>query len=127
MYAERKMYLWQEIDDTPDQAGIYAWYYRHTLADFDIEKLINDLGKLPPTATKEAAARVADFFQTHLFRAFVEESYDAVIKGPLKPTYKGKLANAAILSPGLVERVVAEPVRLWTLKKVLEDAAPEFA
>jgi hypothetical protein len=127
MRPERKLYLWQEIDDTPDKTGIYAWYYRHTLADFDIKKLIADLGKLPATATKEAAARVTEFFQAHLFQSFVEEPYDALLKGPLKPTYEGRLANTANISPGLVERIVAEPARLWTLKKVLEDAAPEFA
>jgi hypothetical protein len=127
MPSERKLYLWQEIDDIPDETGIYAWYYRHTLADFDINKLITDLGRIPPTGAKEAAARVTEFFRTHLFQAFVEEPYDAVLKGPLKPTYEGQLANTANISPGMVERIVAEPARLWTLKKVLKDAVPEFA
>ena len=40
MRAERKLYLWQEIDDTPDKTGVYAWYYRHRLSDFDINRLI---------------------------------------------------------------------------------------
>lgn len=129
MRPERKLYLWPEIDDTPDETGVYAWYYRHTLADFDINKLIGDLGALPATPTKQAdaRARVTEFLQKHLFRAFTEEPYDAILRGPLKPTYQGKVANVATISPDLVDRVVAEPARLWTLKKVLEEAVPEFA
>lgn len=127
MRSAQKLYLWQEIDDTPHETGIYAWYYRHKLTDFDINKLIAELGKLPVVARREAAACVTRFIQMHLFQAFVEEPYDAVIQGRLKPTYQGKLANVSNISSELVERIVTEPARLWSLKKVLEEAVPEFA
>lgn len=98
---ERRLYLWSEIDDTPDETGVYAWYYRHTLADFDISRLISDLAALPASSTKQTAARacVSDFLQKHLFRAFTEEPYEAVLTGPLKPTYQGKIANIMGISP----------------------------
>lgn len=129
MRPERRLYLWSEIDDTPDKTGVYAWYYRHTLADFDINRLISDLAALPADSTNQPAARacVTDFLQKHLFRAFTEEPYEAVIRGQLKPTYQGRLANIVGVSPDLVDRLVAEPTRLWILKRVLEEAVPEFA
>lgn len=128
MHTQRKLYLWQEIDDTPARTGIYAWYYRHTLADFDINKLIADLRDLPTTAsTIEARERVTAFLRKHIFGAFIEEPYDAVIRGRLKPTYEGTLSNDATISPELVERIMLEPERLWSLKTVLQEAVPEFA
>jgi hypothetical protein len=124
MHPERKLYRWEEIGDTPGDTGVYAWYYKHTLTDFDINKLIIDLKKL---GSKDSASRVLAFLQTHLFQAFVEEPYDAAVRGPLKPTYQGKLANVASISPDLIDRIVAQPSRLWAIKKVLADAVPEFA
>lgn len=127
MRPERKLYLWPDIEETPDETGVYAWYYRHTLSDFDINKLVTDLKALAPNSAKDASARVVDFLQSHLFGIFVEEPYDALLRGPLKPTYQGKLINSPNISKDLVERIMAEPTRLWTLKKVLEEAVPEFA
>lgn len=124
MHPERKLYRWEEIGDTPSEAGVYAWYYRHTLTDFDITKLISDLKLLGP---KEAEDRVFLFLEKNLFRPFLEEPYEAVIRGPLKPTYQGKLSNKANISPDLIERIALDPTRLWTIKNILVGAAPEFA
>ncbi len=129
MRPEKRLYLWSEIEDIPDETGVYAWYYRHTLSDFDIKKLISDLEPLGAIASEQTAARacVRDFLQKHLFRAFIEEPYEALIQGNLKPTYRGSLGNVAAISKDLIERIVAEPTRLWTLKTVMEEAVPEFA
>lgn len=127
MHPQRKLFHWNEVDETPEKTGIYAWYYRHSLADFDIKKLIADLGALPTTGSRDAMHRVTEFLQTHLFHEFIEEPYHAEISGPLKPTYKGSLHNIPTITAELVGRVVKDPQRLWSLKKVLEHAVPEFA
>jgi hypothetical protein len=127
MRPERKLYSWPEIDEVPAQAGIYAWYYKHTLTDHDINALTGELAALQAGPSEEAMALVRRFLETHLFEAFVEEPYEAVIRGPLKPGYEGLLHNIPHISPGLVERIVADPGRLKALKKVLEGAIPEFA
>lgn len=126
MLADKKLYSWSQIEDIPAGAGIYAWYYKHTLTDFDIDKLVGDLAAAE-AASPEAPALVRRFLETHLFEAFVEEPYNVSITGPLKPEYDGQIHNVANISPGLVERIVADPGRLKTLKKVLEGAVPEFA
>lgn len=124
---ERKLYDWAEIDDIPATTGVYAWYYRHRLADFDIKKLIAALNANPTPPPKTGSALVSAFLIAHLFQPFAEEPYDASIHGPLKPSYEGKLLNKAGISDELVSRIAADPTRLWTLKQVLEDAVPEFA
>jgi hypothetical protein len=127
MRQERKLYHWSEVDDIPGKTGVYAWYYRHSLADFDIKRLIAALQENPAASPKAAVALVANFLHAHLFQPFAEEPYDASIHGPLKPSYQGKLLNKSGLSDELVARIAAEPARLWALKQVLEEAVPEFA
>jgi hypothetical protein len=126
MRPERKLYSWPEIDEVLPEPGIYAWYYKHTLTDFDINKLIADLATLP-AGSPEGIQLVRRFLDTHLFEAFVEEPYDVSLRGPLKPTYEGQLFNVPNITPGLVDRIAADPGRLKTLKKVVEGAVPEFA
>lgn len=127
MHPERKLYVWPEIDDVLQLSGIYSWYYRHTLTDFDINTLTADLAALPVGAAGQAEGMVRGFLEAHLFDAIVEEPYEASLRGPLKPTYEGKLQYIPNISAGLVERIIADPGRLASLKKVLENAVPEFA
>lgn len=127
MPPDPSLYRWHEINDVPCKTGVYAWYCRHTLTDFDIDNLVAELSRLPPSAAKEAAARVRKFFDTNLFGPFLEQPYEATLKGPLKPTYRGTLSNSAIISAALVDRIVADPSRLRHLKNILEDAVPSLA
>jgi hypothetical protein len=127
MGPERKLYAWAEIGEILPKTGIYAWYCKHTFTEFDIGKLVADLAGLPAEATQEAKDLVQRFLETHLFSVFVEDPYDASITGPLKPAYAGQLHHAHRISEDLVARIAQEPGRLRVLKKVLEDAVPEFA
>lgn len=128
MTAARRLYAWPEVGEVPTGTGIYAWYYRHMLTDFDIQQLKDALKLLSaPAQQEEALAVVTKFLHTHLFGPLAEEPYDASMWGPLKPRYEGKLHYRSAISVSLVERLVAEPDRLVTLKKILAEAVPEFA
>lgn len=128
MPPEKKLYAWPDVSDIPPKTGIYAWYYRYMLTDFDIQKLTTDLTHMTgPTKKEDAEAAVSKFLQVHLFGPLVEEPYDTCMSGPLKPRYEGKLTCRSTISASLVERLAADPSRLVTLKKVLAEAVPEFA
>jgi hypothetical protein len=126
MHPERKLYTWLDIGKVPSKTGIYAWYYRHLLADHDINTLIANLTAVKGNKERENEL-MRDFLRTFLFDVFQEEPYHVSMSGPLKPTYQGLIPHLVTITEGLVRRMVAEPARLWPLKKVLDEAVPEFA
>jgi hypothetical protein len=121
------LYGWREVDEIPASSGIYAWYYRHTLTDFDINQLITDLTKMAQAPPEEREGRVRKFLLTFLFDVFREEPYEVDVTGPLKPRYRGKVDHVSTVTLGLIQRIAGDPKRLWVIKKVLEEAVPEFA
>lgn len=123
MPSERKIYSWENIHTTPCSCGVYAWYYSLPLRDTDIFKLIENL----KSDSKRAKTLVTEFLQMFLFQPILEEPFNAIIKGPLKPTYEGKLVSLPTITLDLIDRIVADPKRLWTLKNVLDVSVPEFA
>lgn len=127
MGPERKLYTWTEIEDIPAKTGVYAWYCRHSLTEFDINKLIAEIAGLPAESKADASTLVQRFLESHLFSVFVEDPYRVSATGPLKPTYKGELHHEQTISADLIFRLAEEPERLRSLKKVLEEAVPEFA
>src|SRR5262249_3987140 len=113
--------------EIPPKSGIYAWYYRHTFYNHDIETLVQALKAMEGAPEEARAARVLDFLQTFLFNIFIEDPYNVSISGPLKPTYEGPVPHVSSITPHLVKRIAEDPARLWKLQEVLEDAVPEFA
>jgi hypothetical protein len=127
MATPKKLYLWQELDEIPATRGIYAWYYRHTFYKADIEVLLAELEQIGPATDGSREAKVEAFLQYFLFNFFLEEPYHVSIRGALKPTYEGVAEHVAAITAGLVERICADPTRLWHLQAVLDSTVPEFA
>lgn len=122
------VFKWSEIPDTPTSPGVYAWYYTPEIADFDIDKTINQLNSLKNGGShKEAQILLNVFFEKFLFKYFSEDPYEVSLKGPLKPRYKGELAHVSSLSETLLERIIEEPKRLKTIQSTLKLSVPEFA
>lgn len=121
----RRLYGWREIDEVPDQTGVYAWYYQHTL----LEKDINDvIAKLATENDQDARIeQLRQFLDNYLFRVFVESPYRVTLRGKLKPRYEGEVEHSATISRSLLERLSLDPQRLWTIKTALDSAVPEFA
>jgi hypothetical protein len=121
----RRLYGWRELGEVPDQTGVYAWYYQHTLTEKDINDVLARLAtELDPAARIE---QIRHFLDTYLFRVFVESPYAVTLRGKLKPQYSGEVKHNASISKSLLERLAADPQRLWTVKKALDTAVPEFA
>lgn len=126
MQPERKLYSWIDVGKVPAKTGIYAWYYRHLLADHDIMTLTANLAAAKgDEECKNDLVRA--FLRLFLFDLFQEEPYQVALRGPLKPTYIGPVPHVVTITEGLVRRIATEPDRLWVLKKVLDEAIPDFA
>ena len=120
-------YMWSELANVPATAGVYAWYYRLAITDFDLEKAIADISSLRDADSSGAAHAARELLDERLFRYFREAPYQASVQGPLKPTYHGPLEHAFEVSEGLISRIVENPDRLRNIRDVLKASAPMFA
>lgn len=124
----QRLYGWIQIEEIPESAGIYAWYYIPMISDNEIEKL-----KVKITEAKHqgehqfAYDTVLTFLQVNVFKAFQEEPYRATLEGQLKPRYGGDIEHIFNISEELIERIVEQPERLSNIKSILQNSIPEFA
>lgn len=121
-------FTWTEISSTPASAGVYAWYYTPEITEFDLEVTIKSIKKCCEENNEiDAKNVVIKFLKDFLFNYFTEDPYEIILRGPLKPKYKGEVEHIPSLSDSLVERIVENPSKLNTIKEVLETSSPNFA
>ncbi len=120
-------HLWADIVNAPALPGVYAWYYSPEITDYDLEQTITQLKACRETDRPAAEALVRTTLDSRVFKHFREDPYQALLEGPLKPTYKGTLEHTFSVSSGLVQRIVDDPDRLRTIRNVLDMSAPMFA
>ena len=122
------IYGWHEIGDVPAESGVYAWYYKPEITQFDLDRIVAEVSDLV-AAGASAAAKVATarFLDETVFRYFREQPYAAQLRGALKPRYEGLIEHRPTLSDSLLERIVEDPERLTTIRDVLDQSAPLFA
>lgn len=119
---------WTEISHVPYKSGVYAWYYNPEITEFDLNECIDIITKFVKEGNISFAQdTVKSFLEKFLFNYFTEDSYQVFLKGALKPKYEGQIEHVPSLSQSLVERIVKDPNKLKTIKKVIEDSAPFFA
>ena len=114
---------WDEIAKAPNEAGIYAWYFRPELTDHDINQLVESVR----TAPEKASDEIRNFFTERLFKYFMQKPYEVQISGQLKPKYSGKIDHKQDISDGLIQRVKDNPNRLFSIRNLLQESAPMFA
>ena len=124
MAGEIGKYLWSDLANTPASAGVYAWYYSPDITDFDLESAVERAAGGDPGRSRDVVRSLLD---ERLFSFFREEPYDAVVTGPLKPSYSGQLTHTNDVSDSLVERVSEDPNRLRSIRDALRISAPLFA
>jgi hypothetical protein len=112
---------WQGIRDVGTQSGVYSWYFTPRFADRDLKELESTLESGGGTEAVES------FLQKQLFGRLREDPYHAEISGQLKAKYSGQLDHVASITPGLLERLAAEPKRCRELGEVLTQIAPYFS
>ena len=121
-------YEWAEIVNVPNKPGVYAWYYRPELTEFDLEKTIDEIQSNRENGNKaEGKKTIQTFLKERIFQYFQETPYQVIVQGPLKPLYKGQLRHHPPPFDALIERIIENPDRLRTIKEVLEKSAPELA
>lgn len=120
-------HLWADIVNAPALPGVYAWYYSPEITDRDLEQTITQLKACRDTDRLAAETLVRSTLDNRVFKHFREDPYQALIEGPLKPTYTGTLEHTFRVSAGLVQRIVDDPDRLKTIRAVLDMSAPMFA
>ncbi|BCO09223.1 hypothetical protein GF1_15990 [Desulfolithobacter dissulfuricans] len=119
---------WTEIHEIPNGPGIYAWYYAPEITNFDLEQTIKLVRKKKEDGYDiDAKKEIEEFLEKFIFNYFVEEPYLVSIKGPLKPEFSGKINHKQRLSEALILRIVENPIRLKTIKDIIEKSAPDFA
>ncbi len=100
----------------------------HELTKLDVDSIIERASSLIEQGRRsDARDAIEDFLEHFVFRYFVESPYQAIVRGPLKPTYQGQLHHSPSVSSALIERLLNDPKRLRTIKNVLETSAPDFA
>lgn len=120
-------HLWADIVNAPALPGVYAWYYSPEITDYDLEQTITQLKACRDADRPGAEELVRKTLDNRVFKHFREDPYQALIEGPLKPTYTGTLEHTFRVSGGLVQRIVDDPDRLRTIRNVLDMSAPMFA
>jgi hypothetical protein len=121
-------YRWSEITTIPLKPGVYAWYYLPEITDYDLHHTIEKLRAFKENNEVDSASElIKHFLYQNIFSYFQEDPYNAFLTGALKPQYEGKLEHKPSISQSLIDRIVENPERLATVKKILEVSAPDFA
>ena len=123
-----KTISWKHLHTVPPVKGIYAWYYRPDITEFDVATAIatikqhNAAGQLD-----EAIAAIEEFFIKRIFGYFRYESYKVEVTGPLMPSFSGRIHNEQAVSKSFLERIVDDPERLRGIHRYMREAAPLFS
>ncbi len=124
MITKPVLLAFSEIESAPSAPGVYAWYYRQVITNFDLNSLLERLREADARQKREL---VRCFLARHVFGAFESPPYNAEISAPLAPSYTGELTHKIEITEGLIQRICEAPERLRVIKEVLESAVPEFA
>lgn len=119
---------WQSLGSIPSTPGVYAWYYKPDITDFDIKKIIEEV-KLLRVDSKyiEATRLMENFIIKRIYRYFQSEPYSVSLTGPLMPQFSGRAENDIHVSQALLERIIEDPKRLFNIRDQMRVAAPLFS
>lgn len=125
---ESTKFKWNRISMVPAVAGVYAWYLPLKISARDIEIVLSEVEKCKINNNDLLAKKIIrTFIETKILNFYNEEPYSAIIEGPLKPKYFGKLQHEAKVSDSLVERLYTDPSRIEKVGNILIQTAPNFA
>lgn len=118
-------YRFDEVNQTPNKPGLYAWYHQIQISTADIQAFAATLGEHEDSAERSEIAR--QFLLEHIFGSYQEADYSVELAGRLKPEYYGRVTHRPRVSDLLVKLLTEEPSELTTLKTVLHRTIPYFA
>jgi len=119
---------WQSLGSAPSSPGVYAWYYKPDITDFDIKKIIEEVTLLSTESNDFEAAKLIELFIIkRIYGYFRSDPYSVNLAGPLMPSFSGRVDNDLRVSPSLLERIIADPKRLYNIRDQIRTAAPFFS
>ena len=119
---------WQGLGDAPSSPGVYAWYYKPDITDFDINKIIEDVYLLCNNNSRQEAQKIVEtFIVKRIYGYFRSDPYNVKLEGPLMPPFTGRVDNDIRVSYSLIERIVEDPKRLYNIREQLRVAGPLFS
>lgn len=114
------------LGSVTEKPGIYAWYYRATIPEKDIEILYRSI-QASGLANGERTAQVVAFLKRTVLDYFQETPYAVSIQGKLKQSYSGEIDYVVPNLEGLATRLAEKRSRMTVLKEALETSVPLFA
>lgn len=119
---------WSQLTQAPNTAGVYAWYFRPQITEFDLERAISEIHSfIEANQTESAKAVVRTLLNENVMSYYRQDPYDMVLTGPLKPRHTGTAFHDQQVSDSLVIRILENPERLRPLREFLANSAPDFA
>lgn len=126
-----QQFRWDQLSEVPEQAGLYAWYYKLNLRKRDIlaaKSSLSDIAAadVPPAVAGHNRRGVIRRLLETLLRAVGETDYWATLSGDLKRSYSGTLQSSIDLSDQYVDQIAQDPDILDSLRSVLPGMSVHF-
>lgn len=119
---------WKHLYTAPAAQGIYAWYYRPDITEFDVATAIASIKHhIEHGNAEQAIATAEEFFIRRIFGFFRYDPYEVKVSGALMPSFFGNVENEQIVSKTFLQRIVDDPDRLRLIHKYIQQAAPLFS
>lgn len=121
---------WSELSQAPERPGIYAWYFRPQLTEYDINKFIKEIELNDGDENFACRSKIVKkFLNDRIFKYFEQKPYEVELKGVLKPRYSGEAVHRSEddVSPDLIERLCSNPRSLFLINVALELSTPLIA
>ncbi|WP_422402999.1 hypothetical protein [Pseudomonas sp. GZD-209] len=117
---------WSELDQAPEEPGVYAWYSRLVISKADIDLAIKQIILAREKSIYDARVTVEMILDKFVFGPYQETPYQVSLRGQLKPKFIGEVLHEPSKSDTLIDRLIHEPERLRVIADVLRKAAPWF-
>jgi hypothetical protein len=119
---------WGLLHQAPAGPGIYSWYYKPTITDFDLQEAIAEIRRRKEADDDAGAlATVRELLRSHVLEYFRQDDYSVRLAGPLKAPHYGSATHQQDPSEGLLRRIADDPERLYPLREILRATTPYFA
>lgn len=121
-----RAFAWTEIDQVPENSGVYAWYAKLAISMADINEIVEATERAKSSGKFAARQVIEAALDRFVFNPYREAPYRVQLRGPLKPRYGGDVSHEPSKSENLIERLMEEPQRFRKIAEVLSTAAPGF-
>ncbi len=117
-------FRFDEVDQSPDRPGIYAWYHEVRITSAEVDRFVERVQSLSPDDRRE---HVESYLRQRVFEPYKESPYAVDLKGALKPAYGGKIAHQPHISEATIDALVESPQGIREIRDLLHRMVPVFS